>query len=74
MGTEHQLVLNMAGMAVQRGLYRSEQLLGVGESILQRMADQVGVAQPEQMFGSRIEEGKARLIIQQDDCGGNVFQ
>ena len=74
MSAKHQLVFDMAGMTVKCGLYCCEQLLCMGESILQRMADQVGVAQSEQMFGSRIEKGNARLIIQQDDCGRNVFQ
>jgi hypothetical protein len=63
----------MAGAAVQCRLYRSEQLLGVGESVLQRMAYKIGIAQAKEMFSRRIEIGYARLLVQQNNCCGNVF-
>src|SRR5512135_1326906 len=74
MRAQGQFVLDVAGAAGQRGLDRAEQLLGMAESKLQRMPDQVGTAQTKQVFSRRVEIGNARLVVQQDDCSGEIFQ
>ena len=70
---QHHVVFDVAGIAGKCRLHCAEQLLSVAERMLQRMTEQVAVADCEQVLRRRIEIGDARLIVQQDDCGGEMF-
>jgi len=65
MRADRQLMFDVAGIGSKCRLDTAEQLLRIRECILQRMPDQIGIAQSEKMFCRRIEVGDPRLVIQQ---------
>ena len=58
-------MFDVAGISGKCRLDAAKQLLGVGERILQRMPDQIGIAESEKMLCRRVEIGDSRLVVQQ---------
>lgn len=74
MRAQRQVVFDITGVVPDRMLHRIGQLTAIRECLLHRMPEQVFAAHVEQVFCGRVEVNDARLLVQQDNGRGEVFE